>query len=282
MTASAQSGAELLRAAALRLTDAGVEGAERDAQILFLHALGLPRHRLNEALTTPPEPEAAARFEAAIAARTARQPVSQITGRRAFWMHDFEVTRDTLDPRAETELLVETGLEAPFLRVLDMGTGTGAILLSLLAERPGATGIGSDISDAALAVARRNAARIGTAVAGRAEFILSDWYEAIPGQFDLIVSNPPYIALAEMPGLSPEVRDWEPWGALTDHGDGLTAYRRIAEGAAARLAPGGRIAVEIGYEQGPAVAALFAEAGFGHVEIRQDLGQRDRVILAHI
>lgn len=272
------TGAEALRHAVARLDAAGVDGPERDAQILLLHALDLPRHHLNAALEAPLPEAAATRFETAVLARAARQPVSQIIGRRAFWSHEFEVTRDTLDPRAETELLVEVGLEAPFARLLDMGTGTGAILISLLAERPTASGLGTDISAAALEVARRNAARIGV----RADFVVSDWYHGIEGRFDLIVSNPPYIALAEMEDLSPEVRDWEPWGALTDHGDGLAAYRLIAQGAGAHLLPGGRIAVEIGHEQGPAVAQIFQDAGFSQVEVRRDLGRRDRVILAQI
>lgn len=268
--------AEILREAVAKLEAVGVAGAERDAQILLLHLLGQPRHRLAEILSRPLDPQTAARFAEALAARLARQPVSQIIGRRAFWSHDFLVTRDTLDPRPETELLVEVGLEKTFSRLLDLGTGTGAILISLLAERPQATGLGVDLSPAALAVARENARRIGV----KAEFAVSDWFAAVEGRYDLIVSNPPYIALAEMPDLAPEVREWEPWSALTDHGDGLGAYRLIAAQAASFLQPDGRIAVEIGHAQGAAVKALFEENGFGDVEIRRDLSGKDRVVLA--
>ncbi len=268
---------ETLREAVSRLEAAGVAGAERDAQILLLHVLDQPRHRLGDLLAVPLDTASAARFAEAVAARVARQPVSQIIGRRAFWSHEFIVTRDTLDPRPETELLVEIGLEQPFARVLDLGTGTGAILISLLSERVLASGLGVDLSPAALAVAQENARRIGVV----AEFAVSDWFAAVAGGFDLIVSNPPYIALDEMPALSPEVREWEPWSALTDHGDGLEAYRRIAAQAAQFLRPGGRVAVEIGHEQGPAVKALFVENGFGRVEIRRDLSGKDRVVLAH-
>ncbi len=267
---------DLLTEGAARLAEADVPGPDRDAQILLLHVLNIPRHRLAEALAQSATPDQTSRFEAAISARAARQPVSQIIGHRAFWSHEFEVTQATLDPRPETELLVEVGLEAPFTRLLDLGTGTGAILISLLSERPGARGLGVDLSPDALEVARRNAARIGVA----ADFRQSDWFSAVDGSFDLIVSNPPYIALSEMADLAPDVRDWEPRLALTDEGDGLGAYRILAAQARAYLMPGGRIAVEIGHEQGAAVAGLFRDQGFLRVEIRQDLPGKDRVILA--
>ncbi|MEF9605777.1 peptide chain release factor N(5)-glutamine methyltransferase, partial [Paracoccus sp. PXZ] len=151
---------------------------------------------------------------------------------------------------------------------------TGAILISLLAERPGARGTGTDISPAALMVARENAARIGVC----ADFLESDWFASVAGQFDLIVSNPPYIALDEMADLSPEVREWEPRHALTDGADGLSAYRAIAAGAPAHLSPGGRLLVEIGPTQGRAVAALMQAAGLVEPRILPDLDGRDRVV----
>lgn len=271
------TGADALRQATARLTQAGVADAAGDARLLLAHALDLPRHHLTAALSAPLPADALRRFDAAVTARAARQPVSQILGRRAFWKHDFHVTPDTLDPRPETETLVEAALTRPFASVLDMGTGTGAILISLLAERPGARGTGTDISAAALDVARGNAARLGV----RADFIQSDWFSAVSGGFDLIVSNPPYIALAEMAALAPEVRDWEPRGALTDEGDGLSAYRAIAAGAPAHLNPGGRLMVEIGPTQGAAVAALMAAAGLQQPRILPDLDGRDRVVTAN-
>lgn len=271
------TGAEALRQASARLARAGVADAAGDARLLLAHALDLPRHHLTAALSAPLPAEALRRFDAAVTARAARQPVSQILGRRAFWKHDFHVTPDALDPRPETEALVEAALARPFASVLDLGTGTGAILISLLAERPGARGTGTDISAAALAVARGNAARLGV----RADFIESDWFSAVSGGFDLIVSNPPYIALAEMAALAPEVRDWEPRGALTDEADGLSAYRAITAGAPAHLNPGGRLMVEIGPTQGAAVAALMAAAGLTQPRILPDLDGRDRVVLAN-
>lgn len=254
----------------------GGEAARREAQILLGHAAGLDRaalHRLADAALTP---EILAAFEALAARRLRGEPISQILGYRDFWKHRFRVTRDTLDPRPETETLVAAALAAPFARVLDLGTGTGAILLSLLAERPLATGLGTDISPAALAVAEGNARALG--LAGRAGFALSDWFAGVDGRFDLIVSNPPYITQAEMAGLSPEVRDWEPRLALTPGGDGLDAYRAIAAGAGAHLAPGGRLLAEIGPAQGAAVAALFAAAGLRAIAVLPDLDGRDRVV----
>lgn len=266
------------RAAVARLAAAGVADAARDARLLLAHAMGIAPDRLMLALHDPLPPEAAQRFEAALAARAARQPVSQITGQRQFWGRSFRVTPDVLDPRPETETLIAAALEAPFARVLDLGTGSGAILLTLLAERPGAQGLAVDLSPAALAVAQGNAAALG--LADRASFHLSDWFAAVDGRFDLIVSNPPYIAQDEMGDLSPEVRDWEPHLALTPGGDGLAAYRAIAAGALAHLVPGGRLLVEIGPRQGQAVAALFAGAGLQAPRILPDFDGRDRVVAA--
>lgn len=271
--------AEALRAGAARLTAAGIEGAAGDARALLCHATGLAPGRLTLHLPDTLSPEAEERFGAALMARAARQPVAQIIGQRLFWGRSFRVTPDVLDPRPETEVLVAAALEAPFTRVLDLGTGSGAILLSLLADRPLTKGIGVDVSPAALAVAQGNATALGLAV--QAELRLSDWFAAVPETgFDLIVSNPPYIADDEMVGLAPEVRDWEPHLALTPGGDGLDAYRAIAAGAGSHLAPSGRLMVEIGPTQGTAVTGLFRAAGLRDVAIRVDLDGRDRVVIA--
>ncbi len=266
-----------LAEAAARLRAAGVDNPAGDARRLLAFALGLAPERM----AVPPDrlaPEEAARFAAAVAARAARRPLAQITGERLFFGRSFRVTADTLDPRPETELLVATALQAPFASVLDLGTGSGAILVSLLAERPGARGQGTDLSPAALAVARENAARHAVT----ADFALSDWFARVAGRFDLIVSNPPYIAEAEMAGLAPEVRDWEPHLALTPGGDGLAAYRAIAAGVGAHLAPGGRLLVEIGATQGRAVAGLLAVPGLEVVRILKDLDGHDRVVEARM
>lgn len=271
--------AEALRAAVARLTAAGIEDAPRDARRLLAHAMRIAPDRVTLHLPDPFDDAMAMAYEAALKARAARQPVSQITGRRDFYGMSFRVTRDTLDPRPETELLVAAALERPFAKMLDLGTGTGCILLSCLAGMPFATGTGTDQSEAALAVAQENARTLG--LTARAKFRTSDWFAAVPGKFDLIVSNPPYIADDEMAGLAPEVRDWEPRAALTPGGDGLDAYRVIAAGAGARLMPGGRLILEIGPTQAAAVSALLEAAGFPAPEVRSDLDGRDRVVLAH-
>lgn len=266
------------REAVARLTAAGLPDAARDARLLMAHALEISADRVMLALHDPLPEAAAMRLEEAVTARLARQPVSQITGQRQFWGRSFRVTRDVLDPRPETETLVAEALAAPFSRILDLGTGSGAILLTLLAERSGATGIATDLSDAALEVARGNAVALG--LTDRASFLQGDWFAPVSGRFDLIVSNPPYIAADEMAGLSPEVREWEPHLALTPGGDGLDAYRAIAAGARDHLLPQGRLLVEIGPTQGAAVAALFTAAGLAQARILADLDNRHRVVSA--
>lgn len=266
---------DLARDGAARLRAAGIEGAAREARLLLAHATGLSAARLGAETGAEAAPEVVPRFEAMIARRAAREPMAHIIGKRLFFKHELTVTRDVLDPRPETEALVLAALEAPFARVLDLGTGSGAILLSLLAERPEASGLGTDLSAAALAVAHGNAARLGVDAACALQ--LSDWFAEVSGTFDLIVSNPPYVAEAEVPGLAPELAH-EPRMALSDGADGLNAYRRICAGVGAHLAPGGRLMVEIGWRQGAAVAALMRAAGLEAVRILPDLDGRDRVV----
>ena len=272
------TGAEALRAALPRLQAAGVEGAARDLRLLLAFATGIPPDRLTPVLADPLPGAAAARFEAAVTARVARQPVSQIVGGRQFWGRWFRVTPDVLDPRPETETLIAAALDGAFSRVLDLGTGSGAILITLLAERNEATGTGVDLSGKALSVAAGNAAALS--VAGRATFVQSDWLSAVSGRFDLVVANPPYIAEAELPGLSPEVRLWEPRLALTPGGDGLDACRSILRDVRSVLLPSARVLLETGASQGDAVAALCQSAGLQAVTVLQDMDRRDRVVSA--
>ncbi|MFN3955001.1 MAG: peptide chain release factor N(5)-glutamine methyltransferase [Pararhodobacter sp.] len=268
----------LLAAAAARLRAAGVPDPVRDARLLAAHALGLAPDRLTLHLDDQPDPAQRARLEQALLARAARQPVSQIIGGRWFWGRWFRVTPEVLDPRPETETLVAAALEEPFHRVLDLGTGSGAILLSLLAEQPAAEGYGIDISVPALGVAAQNAATLG--LEGRVRLHRSDWFSDVAGRFDLIVANPPYIGADEMPGLAPESRDWEPHLALTPGGDGLDAYRRIATGVVTHLASGGRLFLEIGPTQAAAVSALLVGVGLKDVRTLHDLDGRARVVSA--
>ncbi|MCA0995578.1 peptide chain release factor N(5)-glutamine methyltransferase [Alloyangia pacifica] len=277
------TGSQLLARATARLVEAGVADPGRDARRLLAHVLKVPPGRLTLFLPEPVAPEHAVLFDALIDRRAARVPVSHLTGRRQFYGREFLVNSSVLDPRPETEILIEAALSQPFTRVLDLGTGSGCILLTLLAERPGATGIGTDLSAQALEVAfwNRNALQLEP----RAALAQGNWWGALgdaPETFDLIVSNPPYIALTEMPGLAPEVRDHEPRMALTDEGDGLAAYRAIAAGAAAHLAPGGRLLVEIGPSQGAAVADLFRASGLVDVAVIADLDGRDRVVTGRL
>lgn len=261
-----------------RLANAGVENAERDALRLLAHAAGWDVGRLSIELGQPIASDIAARFDHAIAQRAAGRPVAKITGWRDFWAGRFRVTDDVLDPRPDTETLIEAALQYPFQRVLDLGTGSGCIVLSLLGERPAATGVGCDISPAALDVARANAADHG--LCPRVSFVQSDWFSAIEGRFDLVVSNPPYIALDEMADLAIEVRAHDPFCALSDGGDGLGAYRSIAAGIGRVLRPHGMVLVEIGPSQGAAVAQLFQNAGLTEIAVLPDLDGRDRVVCA--
>ena len=250
--------------------------AARDARLLLAHAAGLPGDGLHRLADADVSPALLARYDALLARRRGGEPVARILGRRAFWTHVFRITPEVLDPRPETETLVALALEDPFERVLDLGTGSGCILVSLLSERRAATGLGTDLSDGALAVARDNARRAG--VGDRAAFQRADWTAGLAGPFDLVVSNPPYIAGDEMADLSPEVRDHDPAMALTPGDDGLLAYRAIAAGVPGLLSPGGRCLVEIGWTQGRAVAEILARAGFAEVAVHPDLDGRDRVV----
>ena len=275
----AETAAQAMAAATAKLRAAGVQDPARDARVLLAHAARIEASRVT--LIAPEElaPEIAERYEQLISLRAVRVPVSHLIGEREFYGRRFKVSRDVLDPRPETEVLIEAALAEPFVRILDLGIGSGCILVTLLAEQQEATGLGVDISEAACLQASANA--VLHRVEARADIQQSDWFETVEGQFDLIVSNPPYIALDEMDGLSAEVRGHEPGIALTDGGDGLGAYRQIAAQAAAHLAPGGRVLLEIGPTQGRAVSALLETAGFSGIAVLPDLDGRDRVVRAH-
>jgi release factor glutamine methyltransferase len=267
------------RAAVAQLAAAGVPDAPQDVAVLLAHVLGCDRAGL--ALRSPQEALTAAQivqFDQALAARAARKPVSHITGTRLFWGRSFTVTPDVLDPRPETETLIAAALAVPFASVLDLGTGSGCILTSLLAERPMAQGMGVDLSAAALAIATANQQRL--LPDAQVIWAQGSWFEPVQRKFDLIVSNPPYIAADEMDALSPEVRNWEPHMALTPGGDGLDPYRVIAAGAAAHMTAGGWLMMEIGPTQGAAVTAFCAAAGLSRIACLRDLDGRDRVVQA--
>lgn len=268
-----------LASGAAELAAAGIPDPARDARRLMAAALGVAPDRLTVLANDAVPAEAAAAYARMLAERVRFRPVSQIVGRRTFWGRDFAVSAAVLDPRPETETLIDLALSGgPAARILDIGAGSGAILLTLLAEFPESQGVATDIDPAALAVARGNAERLG--VARRAEFVEADWATGVVGRFDLIVSNPPYIAASEVEGLAPDVRDWEPRHALTPGPTGLESYAGIAPALPDLLEPRGRVLLEIGPTQGEAVAAMLARAGLVAVAVHPDLDLRDRVVSA--
>lgn len=271
----------LIKQAGERLAAHGIDTAALDARLLFQAASGL-RH---EDIVGEPDamvpPEVVARFSILTQRRSRFEPVSRILGAREFYGRSFRVTPDVLDPRADTETLIGAALglakgKGP-LRILDLGTGSGAIAVTLLAELPGATAVASDLSGAALAVAKANAEVLG--VAGRASFVLASWFEGINGRFDLIVSNPPYIPLGDIAGLAPDVREFDPPRALDGGPDGLEAYRRIASGVGGHLAPSGRVVLEIGAGQENAVNELFMGQGLARESRHFDLAGHARCLV---
>jgi release factor glutamine methyltransferase len=228
-------------------------------------------------------PAQAAEFEALLARRAAREPLSHILGYREFYGRNFKVTRAVLDPRPDSETLIEAVLKStthhPPLTLLDIGTGSGCLLLTLLAELPHATGVGVDISPDALAIAKENAAHLG--LTDRVQWVQADMKTlALQGRFDLIISNPPYIETAEIATLAPEVAQFEPKIALDGGKDGLDCYRKLANEVARLLAPQGSVALEIGHKQAGDVTRLLEASGFFCEAIIQDLGGHDRVIIA--
>ncbi len=250
-----------------------------DAQVLLAHVLDVPRAWLAAHGTDALPPESANAFYALAKRRRDGEPVAQLTGVREFWGLVLRVTPDVLIPRPETETLVELALTlAPAdrpVKIVDLGTGSGAIALALAHERPQAQVTGTDVSAAALAVARDNATRLAIA---NILFVQSDWFACLAGErFDLIVSNPPYVAASD-PHLQEGDLRFEPGVALTPGGDGLTALRAIVAGAKSHLVAGGHLVVEHGYDQSAAVQALFCEAGFGAVTTRNDLAGIARVV----
>jgi release factor glutamine methyltransferase len=268
---------EALVRAGVRLLEAHSDSPRLDTELLIAHALGWSRAALYARRSEPLEPAASARCLALLHERQTGRPVAQIVGEREFWSLPLRVTPDVLTPRPETELLVERALthlpEDEPARVLDLGTGSGAVALAIATERPAAVVHGTDVSAAALAVARQNAARTGL---GQVTFSAGDWFAAASGQYDVIVSNPPYIGDTEWPAVAAALR-FEPRIALTSGTDGLDAIRRIVAGSSAFLAPGGWLVLEHGRGQASAVQALLNGAGFIAVTTALDLARHPRV-----
>ena|SRR5215469_2712136 len=274
----------LLDEAAAQLRRAGVESPRREARLLLGHAMGVPASEIATGQIAIPQNFAAV-FSATIVRRCRREPFAYITGIREFWSLEFRVSRDVLIPRPETETLVAAALrEFPSsdaaLRVLDLGTGSGCLLLAFLSERPNATGVGADLSEDALRLAARNARDLS--MEGRASFVQSHWTSAISGTFDVVFANPPYVPTGEFAELAAEVAQFEPRLALDGGADGLCAYREIAAGLLKSMAPGALLFVEAGYGQATVIRDIFAAAKFQHQATACDLGGIPRCIVMRV
>jgi release factor glutamine methyltransferase len=255
-----------------------VDNPRLEARLLLAHALGLTRADL---IRDPHREVETATFDALLDRRLRHEPLAHILGRREFWSLDFQVSPGTLIPRPDSETLVEAALAAfadrlPPARILDLGSGTGCLLLALLHELPDAFGIGVDIAPAAARLARGNAATLG--LIDRAGFIAGDWTNALSGRFDLVVSNPPYIKAADIPGLMPDVALYEPVQALDGGPDGLDAYRRIIRDLPDRLEPDGIAVLELGAGQGGDVVVLAQQSDF-KTSLHLDLAGIERAIV---
>ena len=270
--------ADALGHAQLRLAQAGVDEPRREARLLAAHLLGVTPATLLAAGTTLD----AAAFEALVARRASREPLAFITGRQGFWTLTLDVSPDTLIPRADSEALIEAALAALpdrrlVRRVLDLGTGTGCLLLAALSEYPDAFGVGVDLSPEAAGLARRNAAAAG--LSSRVAFLAGNWAAALSAGFDLILANPPYVDSSTIAGLMPEVGRHEPRRALDGGADGLQAYAALMPGLALRLATDGVGVLELGAGQEQAVAGLAAQSGLHHVATRTDLAGIPRALV---
>ena len=273
---------DLLTDGAVRLAKAGIDGAAREVRLLLQAAAGIPIATQIAFPERTIEIAAAARFDVLLERRARREPMAHILGQREFWSLAFKVTADTLDPRPDSETLVQAVLDqlpdrSAALRLIDFGTGTGCLLLALLHELPNATGAGVDVSAAALAVATENANALG--LAQRTSFHRSDWDDGLDSGFDIVLSNPPYIPSGDIAGLQPEVASYEPRLALDGGPDGLDAYRRLGPATARLLVPDGLAAFEIGIGQGESVRRIMAAAGLRHIATARDLAAVERSLL---
>ena len=272
---------EAWTAARDRLAAAGIDTPVIDARVLLEAAAAATRADLLADPRRPLSPEQIERLQDYLARRERREPISHILGRKGFWSIMLQVGPQVLTPRPDTELIVSAALEAfalsrPF-SLLDLGVGSGAIALAILAERPAARALGVDASEEALAVARENAAQLG--LGGRMALLRGDWTTGLnEDSFDLVVSNPPYVRSADIATLDPEVRDYEPRLALDGGADGLDAYRRLAPEILRVLKPGGRFLVEIGHDQAEAVTSLFRAAKADELGVLKDFAGHDRVV----
>jgi release factor glutamine methyltransferase len=277
--------ADALRRATADLGNAGIEGPGNDARLLISAALGLSAAQVLARPERPLRPEEVESFGRLIARRAAREPVSRILGEREFYGRTFGISPATLDPRPDSETLIDATLElvaregwqSRDLRILDVGTGSGCLLLTLLAELPSAFGVGSDVSVAALATARANAVRLG--LARSAGWLAGDLVAAVRGPFDILISNPPYIPSLEIAQAEPEVREHDPLVALDGGADGVAFFRRLSR-AVGKIVPDGWIVLETAHNQADAVATLLAAEGLRKISVQRDVAGRRRCVAA--
>jgi release factor glutamine methyltransferase len=277
--------AQARRVLAQCLRAGGIESADIDARVLCAHALGRSQTALIAAADeTLDAVRDIAALETVLARRLAREPVARVVGRKEFWSLDFDVGPATLVPRPETETIVAMAIEAfdraAPLRIADLGTGSGALVLALLSEWPNATAVATDIDPQALTMARGTARRLG--LADRVVFVACDYAQALRGPFDLVVSNPPYIPRDDIVGLDTDVRGYDPLRALDGGADGLDAYRAIAASVAPLLCDRARLIVELGIGQADAVAAIFAAQGLACDAVRPDIAGIPRALSAAV
>ncbi len=275
---------ESLSLATMELARAGVPQARLDARVLLAHALGGPLERLLSAPEVTLPAMAEDLYRRLVARRLKREPVSRIIGRREFWSLDFALSPATLDPRPDSESVVEAALDwsrdKGKIEVLDLGAGSGCLLLAFLSERPETSGLGIDVAADAVAVATQNALALG--LVQRARFQVGDWGAGLAGSYDLILCNPPYVAEGQIDGLEPEVARHEPRLALAGGADGLDAYRRLGPDLARLLGPTGAAMVEIGQDQAQPVEAILQVYGLRAAERRRDLAGIERcLVLVH-
>ena len=282
MSAASVSRAEALGSATRQLEAAGIPAPRRDARLLMQHALGLGPEVLLADRDRPLRPGEARRLAALVSRRAGREPIAYLTGRREFWSLEFSLDPSVLVPRPETETVVEAVLAhaarpTARSRLLDLGTGSGCLLVALLGEFEDSSGLGVDINAAAVSLARVNAGRHG--LGARASFVVADWGAPLAGCFDIVVSNPPYVAAGELASLAPEIACHEPRAALDGGADGYACYRLLAPQIARLLAPAGVAAVELGAGMADKVRVFFRAAGLVEIERRRDLSGIERCAL---
>ena len=263
-----------------RLKEVGISNGARESKKILAFVTNHEYSDLNWIQEFKISKELKLKFITLIEQRVSGAPISKIIGKRLFFNSEFFVNKNVLDPRPETEVVVSVALEKNFSTVLDLGTGTGCIVISLLKERLDAVGVSVDISEECLNVAKINAETNG--VLDRVKFIHSDWFSNVTSRFDLIVSNPPYIGLSELKDLSREVKNFDPKVALFGGRDGLNCYEAIFNDVSRFLNPGGRLITEVGYAQSSIVKKFFLNSGFIDIKVTKDLDLNNRVVSGHL